>query len=75
MAEFESHLASGPAREAHEIIFDISHAQFISADAFAAMGQCSLRAERVIVRSHTALASKVLKAFGYDRAACIIVRD
>jgi hypothetical protein len=75
MAEFETHLASGPVREAHEITFDISDAHFISAHAFATIGQCSLWAERVIVRSRTTLASKVLKAFGYDRPVCIMVRD
>ena len=75
MAEFESHLASGPVREAREITFDISDADFISAHAFATIGQCSLWADRVIVRSRTVLASKVIKACGYDRPVCIMVRD
>jgi anti-anti-sigma regulatory factor len=66
MAQFERAIAEVLATSAKELIFDLTQSQFISAQAYAAIGHCSSKVP-VKVRSRTALAAKVLAIFGYER--------
>jgi hypothetical protein len=70
MAHFEAALAAVLMRSPRRVIFDLSAAQFISAQGFAAMGRCS-GDFKVAVCSSSRLALKNLRALGYDEVECI----
>ena len=57
-----------------QLIFDLTHSQFISAQGYAAIGRCSSEVP-VEVWSGTDLASKVLAIYGYERVAIAIERE
>ena len=60
--------------EPRELIFDLTQSQFVSAQGYAAIGHCSPEVP-VRVRSRTALASKVLAIYGYERVEIAIERE
>lgn len=74
MAYFERVLAEVLSRRPREITFDLTDAQFISAQGYSAIGRCSLEV-RVAVLSRTELASKILGAYGYDRVVIIMASE
>ena len=55
------------------MIFDLSQSLFISAQGYAAIGDCSLEVP-VRIRSRTDLLSKVLAIYGYDRVMIVTER-
>lgn len=70
MAPFEQALCTvmiGPIRG---LVFDLRGCRFVSAQAYAAMGRCSLRTP-VEVRTGTNIAAKVFDAYGYDRVTTV----
>ena len=71
MARFERLLAEVLSSHPKELRFDLTQAQFISAQGYAAMGRCSLEV-RVTVRSRTELASRILATYGYDEVMMVI---
>jgi anti-anti-sigma factor len=73
MVQFERIIAEVLSRSPKELIFDLSQSQFISAQGYAVIGQCSLEVP-VRVRSRTDLASKVLAIYGYDRVTMALDR-
>ncbi len=75
MPVFDAHLATPIVQQAVEIIFDITATQFISAEGYRRIGQCSLSKKNVVVRCRTSFASKVLAACGYDRPVCVIAPE
>jgi anti-anti-sigma factor len=66
MAQFERVITEVVSGSPKELIFDLSQCQFMSAQGYAAIGDCSMEVP-VRVRSRTDLASKVLAIYGYDR--------
>jgi hypothetical protein len=74
MAQFERVIADVLSENPKEVIFDLSQSQFISAQGYAAIGECSGEVP-VSVRSGTGLASKVLAIYGYERVAIATERE
>jgi hypothetical protein len=74
MAEFERVIAKVLSASPKELIFDLTESQFVSAQGYAAIGRCSSEVP-VRLRSRTALASKVLAAYGYERVEIAIERE
>lgn len=78
MTYFEGLLAEVMSQEPDRLVFDLTHAQFISAQAYDAIGRSS-RATHVEVRSVSGLAARVLSAYGYEtevndrEASCEVV--
>ena len=66
MVQFERAITEVLSGSPKELIFDLSQCQFMSAQGYAAIGDCSMEVP-VRVRSRTDLASKVLAIYGYDR--------
>jgi anti-anti-sigma factor len=71
MARFERLIAELLSSHPKELRFDLTQAQFISAQGYAAMGRCSLQV-RVTVRARSELASRVLAIYGYDQVMMVI---
>lgn len=71
MARFERLIAEVLSSHPKELRFDLTQAQFISAQGYAAMGRCSLEV-RVTVRSRSELASRVLAIYGYDQVMLVM---
>jgi hypothetical protein len=71
MATFEGTLAAALSRRPRRVIFDISAAQFISVQGFAAIGRCSQVVESVTVHYKNWLAEGVLRTLGYEQVACV----
>jgi hypothetical protein len=71
MVQFERMITEVLSGSPKELIFDLTRSQFISAQGYAAIGDCSLEVP-VRVRSRTGLASKVLTIYGYERVAIAI---
>jgi hypothetical protein len=74
MVQFERTITEVLSRSPKELIFDLTQSQFISAQGYAAIGDCSLEVP-VRVRSRTGLASKVLAIYGYERVAIATERE
>jgi anti-anti-sigma regulatory factor len=69
---FETALAAVFANNPRQLIFDVSAAHFVSGQGFAMIGRCSHEiAGGVAVCSRGGLASRVLRALGYDGVECI----
>lgn len=66
MPQFEEALARAVSLRPTRLIFDITVAQFICGQAFAAIGRCSLELDDVVVCARNRLAERLLRAFGYD---------
>ena len=73
MAQFERVIAKVLSASPKELIFDLTESQFVSAQGYAAIGHCTSEVA-VRLRSRTALASKVLAAYGYERVEIAIER-
>jgi anti-anti-sigma factor len=71
MARFERLIAEILSTHPRELRFDLTQAEFISAQGYAAMGRCSLEV-RVTVRSRSELTSRVLAIYGYDQVMTVI---
>jgi len=71
MARFERLIEEVLSSHPKELRFDLTQAQFISAQGYAAMGHCSLEV-RVTVRSRGELASRVLAIYGYDQVMLVM---
>jgi hypothetical protein len=56
------------------LIFDLTQTQFISAQGYAAIGDCSLQVP-VRVHAKTGLASKVLAIYGFEQVAIAVERE
>jgi len=74
MAQFQGIISEVLWNDPRELIFDLTQCAFVSAQGYAAIGRCSLEVP-VRVRSRTALASKVLTIYGYERVAIAIERE
>jgi hypothetical protein len=74
MAQFERMITEVLSDSPKELIFDLTHSQFISAQGYAAIGHCSLVVP-VLVRTTTDLASKVMAIYGYERVAIAVEGD
>ena len=73
MVQFERMITVVLSGRPKELIFDLSQSLFISAQGYAAIGDCSLEVP-VRLRSRTDLASKVLAIYGYNRVTVVIER-
>lgn len=74
MGQFERMISEVLSESPKELLFDLTQSQFISAQGYAAIGHCSLQVP-VTIRSRTALASKVLAIYGYERVAIAVERE
>ena len=73
MAHFEPVITEVLSANPKELIFDLTQCQFMSAQGYAAIGDCSSQVP-VRLRSRTALAAKVLAIYGYERVTVLIER-
>ena len=71
MVQFERMITEVLSGNPKQLIFDLTHSQFISAQGYAAIGRCSPEVP-VEVWSSTDLASKVLAIYGYEQVAIAI---
>jgi anti-anti-sigma regulatory factor len=70
IAEFEGRLQSVLDSNPARLTFDVTSAGFISAEGYAVIGGSSRVVQHVIVRSLTALPSKVFGVLGYEDVQC-----
>jgi hypothetical protein len=71
MAQFEQVISEVLSVRPKELIFDLTQSEFVCAQGYAAIGQCSSEVH-VGLRSRTALASKVLAIYGYERVGIAV---
>lgn len=74
MEQFERTITDVLSGNPKALTFDLTKSQFISAQGYAAIGQCSLELP-VKVLCRTRLASKVLAIYGYERVAIAVERE
>jgi anti-anti-sigma factor len=71
MERFERLIADVLSSNPKELRFDLTQAEFVSAQGYEAIGRCSLQV-RVTVRSRSELASRVLAMYGYDQVMTVM---
>ncbi len=74
MDRFERVVAEVLSGSPKEVMFDLTRAQFISAQGYAAIGRWSLGVP-VTVRSRTDLTSRIMAIYGYDRVSIVIAKN
>ena len=74
MVQFERTITEVLSGNPKQLIFDLTHSQFVCAQGYSAIGRCSSELP-VEVRSRTDLASKVLAIYGYERVAIAMERE
>ena len=74
MVQFERTITEVLSGNPKQLIFDLTHSQFVCAQGYSAIGRCSSEVP-VEVRSRTDLASKVLAVYGYEQVAVAVDRE
>lgn len=71
MDRFEQTVADQLNDHPRELVFDVTQAQFICAQAFCVMGTCCAEV-KVTIRSRSDLAGRVLALYGHDDVAILV---
>ena len=66
MPEFDATIGQAVERVPAEIVFDLLDAEFVAVAGYAAIGRCTSKIARVIVRAPGGIAQRVLRLLGFD---------